>query len=94
LANAKLNLGIAEEGFPVEQEAWQKLENEERAAKPYPKRGEIYLTALDPALGHEIKKTRKDQTSARYSEQRQQSVQRDDDCGGHHLHGFDSALSE
>jgi mRNA interferase MazF len=22
----------------------------------YPKRGEIYLTALDPALGHEIKK--------------------------------------
>jgi mRNA interferase MazF len=24
----------------------------------YPKRGEIYLTALDPALGHEIKKTR------------------------------------
>ena len=26
--------------------------------KNYPKRGEIYLTALDPALGHEIKKTR------------------------------------
>jgi mRNA interferase MazF len=26
--------------------------------KGYPKRGEIYLTALDPALGHEIKKTR------------------------------------
>src|SRR5438445_4229386 len=24
----------------------------------FPKRGEIYLTALDPALGHEIKKTR------------------------------------
>jgi mRNA interferase MazF len=24
----------------------------------YPRRGEIYLTALDPALGHEIKKTR------------------------------------
>lgn len=24
----------------------------------YPQRGEIYLTALDPALGHEIKKTR------------------------------------
>src|SRR6266404_4484646 len=23
-----------------------------------PRRGEIYLTALDPALGHEIKKTR------------------------------------
>lgn len=26
--------------------------------KGYPQRGEIYLTALDPALGHEIKKTR------------------------------------
>ena len=24
----------------------------------FPKRGDIYLTALDPALGHEIKKTR------------------------------------
>jgi mRNA interferase MazF len=24
----------------------------------FPKRGEIYLTALDPTLGHEIKKTR------------------------------------
>src|SRR2546426_11292351 len=24
----------------------------------FPKRGEIYLTALNPALGHEIKKTR------------------------------------
>ena len=26
--------------------------------KAYPRRGQIYLTALDPALGHEIKKTR------------------------------------
>ncbi len=26
--------------------------------KSYPRRGETYLTALDPALGHEIKKTR------------------------------------
>ena len=26
--------------------------------KDYPQRGEIYLTALDPAIGHEIKKTR------------------------------------
>src|SRR5437870_12479620 len=26
--------------------------------KSYPQRGEIYLTALDPSLGHEIKKTR------------------------------------
>jgi mRNA interferase MazF len=29
-----------------------------RRGKDYPRRGEIYLTALDPALGHEIKKTR------------------------------------
>ena len=27
-------------------------------SKTYPRRGEIYLTALDPTLGHEIKKTR------------------------------------
>jgi len=33
LANAKLNLEIAEEWFPAEQEAWQKLEQEERATK-------------------------------------------------------------
>jgi CopG family transcriptional regulator/antitoxin EndoAI len=33
LANANLNLEIAEEWFPVEQEAWQKLEQEERATK-------------------------------------------------------------
>jgi PemK-like, MazF-like toxin of type II toxin-antitoxin system len=26
--------------------------------KDFPRRGEIYLTTLDPALGHEIKKTR------------------------------------
>jgi CopG family transcriptional regulator/antitoxin EndoAI len=32
LANARLNLEIAEEWFPVEQEAWQRLEQEERAA--------------------------------------------------------------
>jgi CopG family transcriptional regulator/antitoxin EndoAI len=31
LANAKLNLELAEEWFPVEQEAWQKLEREEQA---------------------------------------------------------------
>ena len=32
---------------------------QERASqKAFPQRGEIYLTALDPALGHEIKKTR------------------------------------
>ena len=29
-----------------------------RRGKAHPQRGEIYLTALDPALGHEIKKTR------------------------------------
>ena len=33
LANAKLDLEIAEEWFLVEQEAWQKLDREERAAK-------------------------------------------------------------
>jgi len=27
-------------------------------SKGFPRRGEIHLTALDPALGHEIKKTR------------------------------------
>jgi hypothetical protein len=32
LANARLNLEIAEEWFPVEQEAWQRLEREEKAA--------------------------------------------------------------
>jgi metal-responsive CopG/Arc/MetJ family transcriptional regulator len=36
LANAKLNLEISEEWFPVEQEAWQKLEQEERATKATP----------------------------------------------------------
>ena len=30
LANAQFDLEIAEEWFPVEQEAWQRLENEER----------------------------------------------------------------
>jgi mRNA interferase MazF len=30
----------------------------ESRSKDYPQRGQIYLTALDPALGHEIKKTR------------------------------------
>ena len=33
LANAKLNLELAEEWFPVEQEAWQRLEREEQAAE-------------------------------------------------------------
>src|SRR2546425_12087835 len=32
LANAKLDLELAEEWFPVEQEAWQRLEREEQAA--------------------------------------------------------------
>ena len=31
LANARLNLEIAEEWFPLEQEAWQRLEDEEQA---------------------------------------------------------------
>src|ERR1700756_3533750 len=34
LANAKLDLEIAEEWFPVEQQAWQKLDQEEQAKKP------------------------------------------------------------
>jgi CopG family transcriptional regulator/antitoxin EndoAI len=34
LANAKLDLEIAKEWFPVEQEAWQKLDQEESAKKP------------------------------------------------------------
>jgi len=34
LANAKLDLEIAEEWFPVEQELWQKLEQEEQGKKP------------------------------------------------------------
>lgn len=29
-----------------------------RRPRNFPKRGEIYLTALDPTVGHEIKKTR------------------------------------
>ena len=42
------------------------------ASHGWPKRGEIYLTALDPAIGHEIKKTRpalvvQNDTSNRYS---------------------------
>jgi CopG family transcriptional regulator/antitoxin EndoAI len=34
LENAALDLEIAQEWFPVEQEAWQKLEKEEQAKKP------------------------------------------------------------
>jgi mRNA interferase MazF len=42
------------------------------AVPVWPKRGEIYLTALDPAVGHEIQKTRpalviQNDTSNRYS---------------------------
>ena len=42
------------------------------AGRNWPKRGEIYLTALDPTLGHEIKKTRpalvvQNDTSNQYS---------------------------
>ena len=33
LANAKLDLEIAGKWFPVDQEAWQRLDQEERAAK-------------------------------------------------------------
>jgi CopG family transcriptional regulator / antitoxin EndoAI len=34
LANAKLDLEIAKEWFPAENEAWQKLDQEERVQKP------------------------------------------------------------
>lgn len=34
LANAQLDLEIAEEWFPVEREAWQRLEKEEQAKSP------------------------------------------------------------
>ena len=34
LTNAKLDLEIAEEWFPVEQETWQRLEREEQVKKP------------------------------------------------------------
>jgi len=42
------------------------------ASHDWPKRGEIYLAALDPAVGHEIEKTRpaliiQNDTSNRYS---------------------------
>jgi len=42
------------------------------ASKGWPKKGEIYLTALDPTVGHEIKKTRpaliiQNDTSNKYS---------------------------
>ena len=33
LANARLDLEITEDWFPVEQEAWQRLDREERTAK-------------------------------------------------------------
>jgi CopG family transcriptional regulator/antitoxin EndoAI len=38
LANAKLDLEIAEEWFPVEQELWQRL-NKEESEKPSPSAG-------------------------------------------------------
>jgi CopG family transcriptional regulator/antitoxin EndoAI len=41
LANAKLNLELAEEWFPVEQEAWQRLEREERAMAKGIRRGAV-----------------------------------------------------
>ena len=34
LANAQLDLEIAQAWFPVEQEAWQRLDREQRTAKP------------------------------------------------------------
>lgn len=59
LRDHDLDLEISSDWFSVDQEQWQKLEQQEkRQAGVWPKRGEIYLTALDPAVGHEIGKTR------------------------------------
>jgi mRNA interferase MazF len=50
-----------------------KIRHKGKANSPgWPKRGEIYLTALDPTVGHEIQKTRpalviQNDTSNRYS---------------------------
>jgi CopG family transcriptional regulator/antitoxin EndoAI len=49
LANTKLNLDIAEEWFPLEQEAWQRLEHDERGtAKLF--RGAARAVSSSPAL--------------------------------------------
>ena len=58
LANAKLNLELAEERFPVEQAACDRLEREEQAAaKPIPSAGKSTSRRSIP-LDHQIKKTR------------------------------------
>src|ERR1017187_8045842 len=52
-----LDLQIAGDWFAVDKEQWQKFDKQEKQqAQTGPKRGEIYLTALDPAVGHEIEK--------------------------------------
>src|SRR5260370_21264675 len=56
LANAKLNLEIAEEWFPVEQEAWQRLEQAELATKAI--RGGEKSTSRRATRRFVIKKTR------------------------------------
>ena len=52
-----LDREIAADWFAVDAEAWRRLDIQERKTD-YPRRGEIYLTALDPTLGREIQKTR------------------------------------
>lgn len=45
LANAKLNLELAEEWFPVENEAWQNLDQAEAVKAPKPTRGAVKSTS-------------------------------------------------
>ena len=43
---------------PSRRGSMAKRQNKKTATISFPKRGEIYLVSFDPALGHEIKKTR------------------------------------
>jgi CopG family transcriptional regulator/antitoxin EndoAI len=51
LANTKLDLEIAEEWFAVEQELMAETRSGRTGRHAFPRRGEIYLTALDSASG-------------------------------------------
>ena len=50
IADARLACG--------DNEAWQHLKEPEPQQAGWPRRGDIYLTALDPTVGREIQKTR------------------------------------
>jgi hypothetical protein len=51
---------VAADWFAVDHETWKNFDEHTHGAEKagHPRRGEIYLTALDPTLGREIKKTR------------------------------------